>query len=219
MEWKTVESDVLIIGGGPAGCMAAINASNQNINVVLVDKSGFGKGSNGIWAQDGKPLKFTIQTSSARYFRDKEVSEAAQGMYSKAGFDVDVKIMEWASYISDLNQHKMPFHLIGMEHPGDPYIGILFTFKSGAAYNVVDYENSRIDTLLEQLGVENDAEKRKVMWAEFIDIAAAEVPYIPIMQPLNLYAARENVQDSSGHLNGFPLFSNENFDARNAVVL
>ena len=52
MEWKTVESDVLIIGGGPAGCMAAINASNQNINVVLVDKSGFGKGSNGIWAQD-----------------------------------------------------------------------------------------------------------------------------------------------------------------------
>ena len=43
MEWKTVESDVLIIGGGPAGCMAAINASNQNINVVLVDKSGFGR--------------------------------------------------------------------------------------------------------------------------------------------------------------------------------
>ena len=37
---KTIETDVLIIGGGLAGCMAAIKASEEDgVNVTLVDKS------------------------------------------------------------------------------------------------------------------------------------------------------------------------------------
>lgn len=36
---KTVDCDVLVIGGGIAGCFAAIRAKERDLNVVLVDKS------------------------------------------------------------------------------------------------------------------------------------------------------------------------------------
>ena len=40
LETVTLETDVLIIGGGAAGCMAAIKAAeNKDVTVTLVDKS------------------------------------------------------------------------------------------------------------------------------------------------------------------------------------
>jgi len=37
---KEVDSDVLILGGGLAGCFAAISAVRQGAKVALVDKAG-----------------------------------------------------------------------------------------------------------------------------------------------------------------------------------
>ena len=37
------KSDVLVVGGGPAGCFAAIKAKEQGVDVVLVDKGYVGK--------------------------------------------------------------------------------------------------------------------------------------------------------------------------------
>jgi len=34
----TIETDVLVIGGGIAGCFAALKAKDQGLDVVLVDK-------------------------------------------------------------------------------------------------------------------------------------------------------------------------------------
>jgi adenylylsulfate reductase subunit A len=35
----TIDSDVLIIGGGLAGCMAALSASEKNVSVNIVEKA------------------------------------------------------------------------------------------------------------------------------------------------------------------------------------
>jgi len=43
MPEKMVETDVLVIGGGLAGSMAAIKASEYDVDVTLVDKAGFGR--------------------------------------------------------------------------------------------------------------------------------------------------------------------------------
>jgi succinate dehydrogenase/fumarate reductase flavoprotein subunit len=39
---KTVESDILVIGGGIAGCFAAIKAREQGLDVIMVDKGSAG---------------------------------------------------------------------------------------------------------------------------------------------------------------------------------
>ena len=40
---KTTDCDILIIGGGLAACMAALEASKRNMQVVLVDKGRLGR--------------------------------------------------------------------------------------------------------------------------------------------------------------------------------
>ena len=40
---KVIDTDVLVIGGGMAGCFAAIKAREQGVGVLLVDKGYTGK--------------------------------------------------------------------------------------------------------------------------------------------------------------------------------
>ena len=35
----TIETDVLVVGGGIAGCFAAIKAKDKGLDVVIVDKA------------------------------------------------------------------------------------------------------------------------------------------------------------------------------------
>ncbi|HER62459.1 MAG TPA: FAD-dependent oxidoreductase, partial [Desulfobacteraceae bacterium] len=39
MEVVSVETDVLIIGGGLAGCMAAIKAKERDVDVLIAEKA------------------------------------------------------------------------------------------------------------------------------------------------------------------------------------
>jgi fumarate reductase (CoM/CoB) subunit A len=52
MDYETVDTDVLIIGAGGAGCRAAIEAANRNINVTILCKELFGKSST-VMAEGG----------------------------------------------------------------------------------------------------------------------------------------------------------------------
>ena len=45
-----VETDVLVIGGGTAGCFAAIKAREQGLDVTIVDKGYAGKSGASIVA-------------------------------------------------------------------------------------------------------------------------------------------------------------------------
>ncbi len=47
---KVFETDVLIIGGGMAGCFAAIKAKEKGVNVILVDKGYVSKSGQTPWA-------------------------------------------------------------------------------------------------------------------------------------------------------------------------
>ena len=47
---QIVETDVLVVGGGIAGCFAAIKAKEKGVTVVLVDKGYVGKSGQTPWA-------------------------------------------------------------------------------------------------------------------------------------------------------------------------
>ena len=44
--FNTIDTDVLIIGGGIAACLAAIEAKRKGVDVVLVDKAHVGRSGN-----------------------------------------------------------------------------------------------------------------------------------------------------------------------------
>jgi len=43
---KFVKTDVLVVGGGIAGCLAAIEAKKQKLDVTLVEKGHIGRSGN-----------------------------------------------------------------------------------------------------------------------------------------------------------------------------
>lgn len=64
---------------------------------------------------------------------------------------------------------------------GDPVIGVHRTYDStniakGVWSNTQGYSNARVDELMAMAAVENDAEKRKALYAEFQAIIADELP-------------------------------------------
>ena len=64
---QIINADVLVIGGGLAGCMAAIKASEHNLNVVIVEKAGFmrsgaaGAGIDDLWSYVPKEMTLTVE--------------------------------------------------------------------------------------------------------------------------------------------------------------
>ena len=44
---EPIETDVLIVGGGIAGLMAAINAADQGVNVTLAEKANTKRSGSG----------------------------------------------------------------------------------------------------------------------------------------------------------------------------
>ena len=43
---EVVKTDVLVLGGGIAGCLAAIKAKESGLEVLLVDKGNLGRSSS-----------------------------------------------------------------------------------------------------------------------------------------------------------------------------
>ena len=41
--YEVIKTDVLIVGGGAAACMAAISANNEGVDVLILDKGQLGK--------------------------------------------------------------------------------------------------------------------------------------------------------------------------------
>lgn len=85
-EYKTVETDVLIVGGGGAGARAAIEASKQGVNITLVDKGPIGRmgltttGGGGFTVLESPPGKtfeqiFKENVEKGCYLNDQDLIE------------------------------------------------------------------------------------------------------------------------------------------------
>jgi succinate dehydrogenase/fumarate reductase flavoprotein subunit len=52
MDKKPIEADVLVVGGGIAGLMAAINAADQGVRVVIAEKANTKRSGSGATGND-----------------------------------------------------------------------------------------------------------------------------------------------------------------------
>jgi peptide/nickel transport system substrate-binding protein len=59
--------------------------------------------------------------------------------------------------------------------------------------NLGRYSNSQVDTLIDRIKVEADMRKRDALIRDVLAIVAAELPVVPVHQPINSWAMRRNV--------------------------
>ena len=99
---RVIDTDVLVIGGGVAGCFAAINAREQNLKVTLVDKAYVGKSGasimasgwwaafNADWGMDLAQVLDGINENGS-YINNREWSE----IMMKESFGTYKNLREW----------------------------------------------------------------------------------------------------------------------------
>lgn len=94
-EGVSVDADVLVVGGGPAGCWAAIAASEQGASVVLVDKGYCG--TSGATASGGTGVWYVEPYAEAR-------EQAIQSREALGGWLVDRR---WMHRVLDKTYEQM----------------------------------------------------------------------------------------------------------------
>ncbi|WP_019415450.1 ABC transporter substrate-binding protein [Paenisporosarcina sp. TG20] len=115
-----------------------------------------------------------------------------QSDLEKVGVKLDIKTYAWPTFLDLVTSGKHNFALVSWtpDYPDPDYNLWYFGHSSskGPGFNLAFYENSKVDTLLEEARSNTDEELRISNYEEIQDIMAEEVPYIFVAQP-NLQAA------------------------------
>ena len=97
------------------------------------------------------------------------------------GVDVEIQHTEWATFLQDLNQRRFQMFAVGWgaDYP-DPenFLDILFHSKS--SNNHMGYNNSEVDSLLEQARVESDQTARYKQYNRIEQMIIDDAPWIPL---------------------------------------
>lgn len=141
-------------------------------------------------AEAGYPdgIEVTLDVEGA--FRD--TAEAVASVMTNAGITTRVSVGEGAML-------SQKWRTEGGEKQGDMYMtswgngsldphGIFVpTHRTNDRGNSAGYSNERVDDLLDRAAVEVDTEKRAAMYREAEALAAADVPYVYLWVPQDLY--------------------------------
>jgi peptide/nickel transport system substrate-binding protein len=142
----------------------------------LLDSAGFPRRQNGI------RLHLTLKASTEE--RARLIGAALQEQWRRVGIDLEIRPLELATLFSDISKGNFQLtYLRWIGATNDPDF-FEFAFSSrrfppdGA--NRGHYRNPRIDALTDQIRVEMDREKRKVLCSEVQKILADDLPYLPL---------------------------------------
>jgi peptide/nickel transport system substrate-binding protein len=159
---------------------------------------------------EGNRVRFTLLTNSERKTRGDMAAQIKRDL-SKIGIQVDLQILSFNSYLSKLNTtqdwdcylggflgggvepHSASniWRISGASHafnqgpqPGDPPL---------IGWEVSDWEKE-IDRLYIQGSQELDETKRKAIYGKYQKIASEQLPFIHLVERLNLEAVRDYVE-------------------------
>ena len=159
---------------------------------------------------EGNPVSFTLLTNSERKVRGDMAAQIQRDL-DKIGIQVNLQIISFNAYLAKLkNTQDWDCYLGGFAGGGiEPHSASNIWTTSGTSHafnqgpkpgtsNLVGWEVSdwekEIDRLYIQGVQELDEEKRKAIYAEYQRIAAEQLPFIHLVERLNLQAVRDRFQ-------------------------
>lgn len=154
----------------------SVNAYDLDIDKAnkILDDAGYAKGG------DGMRFKLNIDYGWPAVKPQVEYVKAA---LKKVGIDVTVRASaDFPTWAKRISTHDFDMTWDTVFNWGDPVIGVHRTYQStnikkGVIWsNTQQYENGRVDELLEMAGKESDPAKRAALYAEFQQIVSEELP-------------------------------------------
>jgi peptide/nickel transport system substrate-binding protein len=104
----------------------------------------------------------------------RQVGEVIQAMVQEAGFDLQLRAMEFASSLQAATRGDFQTYLVGWSGRTDPD-GNIFTFsRTGGGQNDGRYSNPEVDRLLDAARTELDIEKRRDLYAQVLRLSLGQ---------------------------------------------
>jgi peptide/nickel transport system substrate-binding protein len=120
-----------------------------------------------------------------------KAGELYQEMLTQVGLDVEIKLVDWSTWISDVYQGgKYDFTVIGHTGKLDPD-GRLAGYGTDATY--VNWVNERAAELIERAKKVVDFQERKKLYSEALTIMAREVPFVFVGTSYRYIGRQEDV--------------------------
>ncbi|HEU5008260.1 MAG TPA: ABC transporter substrate-binding protein [Jatrophihabitantaceae bacterium] len=161
------------------------------------------------------PITVTMGSPTGRYLQDLQVSQAIAGYLRKVGVKVNVKTMDWPSYVTAMQDKNGPFdlHLLGWA-PGAldaPTQMEMFDKASmaPAGLNNSFYSDPQVETMFDQASKNLDESSRNAQYCQIQQKIWQDAPWIFLWSQTLILAYKSNID-------GISYQPNEKFETINA---
>lgn len=131
----------------------------------------------------GDGMDLTVDYIPAFKENQQTIAEYLKSQLAKVGINVTLRASpDFPTWAGRINSYDFEATMDIVFNWGDPVIGVHRTYLSsnivpGVIWsNTQQYANDQVDKLLEQAAVEQDADKRAALYAEFQQIVATDLP-------------------------------------------
>ena len=146
------------------------------------------------------PLKLEIMVTNNPV--DAQLGQVIQAMAQEAGFDIQLRSMEFASQLRDQQQGKFQLSRVGWSGRIDPDGNVHPFWTSKGGQNDGKYDNPEMDRLLNEARAVYDPAERKKLYDAAQKIAQDEVPLIYLYNQPWYYAASAKLSGFQVHPDG-----------------
>src|SRR5579884_4001579 len=174
----------------------------------LLDAAGWKPGSGGIREKNGVRLSFSNSTTAGNHVREQAQSYLQQ-TWKEIGVEMTIKNMPaavvWGSYWINSQYDTVMVGNDFMSGP-DPDATIYFDSqdipaKGGSGSNSMQYQNPKVDALLEQGARTVQREQRKPMYLQIQQMLRNDLPFLPIFQYATIEGLRAGLTGYTPNLN------------------
>jgi len=167
-----------------------IKAPLQNIEkaLQLLSEAGYDKNN---------PFEFEIVTSNSSSIRPY-AAQILQHQLKKIGVIVNLRVMEWQAFLNMVVfPHKFDSVLLGwgLSPTPDPYMFWHSDSDKKGGFNLVGYNNPKMDRMIEESQSLIDREKLSKIWQEMFKMIVDDNPYLFLYIPNSITTVNKKIQN------------------------
>jgi peptide/nickel transport system substrate-binding protein len=151
---------------------------------ALLDQAGYPKKSNGM------RFSITLSAWSVSEYGIAEMAQVVKQELAEVGIDLQVKMADFSLFSQQVvKDHNFQITTSGGLWGPDPSALEAF-YSSTGGRNVMGFNDSEVDSLLQQARVESDPSKRKELYFDAEKRVTEALPIIPLIDYVGLYPVR-----------------------------
>jgi len=171
---------------------------NEEREIEKVDPVGAKKLLN----EAGKPDGYKLTMMVAPNPTAKQTAQLIQSMASNVGIDIELELLEFGTLLDRLTAGNYQAALLGWSGRLDPDGNTYRFFHSEGGLNDSNYNNEKVDDILDETRVVTDPEKRKELFQNLMTHLDRDLPYMFVYHPREIKAFKEKVKGFTPYADG-----------------